>query len=203
MHRLNHLRNLARTFNFELDVCVGRFEYVQYVKKLWPIPEFFILPPETQSKVAGLALSFIGEERRLAVIGILEETIDKNSNLVYYSGLHEIGHLANGHMIPDNLENEAQAWEWAFEHALEPMDWETEVHFKEHWFGSYVDKEDVFIHTAGPTYHQLKAKHGLNPKPQQPDFFFGELTEPKSDFNKYAKKWVFEPSLKDVYKIHE
>lgn len=69
----------------------------------------------------------------------------------YYIGLHELGHVALGHTQgrPPNTEkkfyfengvlrSEAQAWEWAFDHALVPMSEEEGQYCHQNYLGSYV-----------------------------------------------------------------
>lgn len=166
MHRLNHLVELARYLGCKIDICVGRLNYISAVKPFWPAPDCMIIDSRVDSKVVGVSFATITGKEKTAIVGVIEETLDKNSNLVYYVGLHEMGHIACKHHVPEHLEFEAQAWDWAFTHALEPMDWETERHFKELWFGSYVNNEDVLLHTAGPMYQMLKNQYGLSPKPK-------------------------------------
>lgn len=75
----------------------------------------------------------------------------------YYASLHELGHISYKHVHnhDNTLINETEAWEWAFERAIRPMDEITIKAFNEVWFGSYMNNSGLILCTRNRIYKRF------------------------------------------------
>lgn len=102
---------------------------------------------------------------RVEIEGWCEE-----SQCAYVCGLHELGHIAHGHVegaialaekyTARIVEAEAEAWAWALEHLDEPLLPETRDKIAgPHWLGSYVKNAGLI--TAGPIFAAISTQLGM------------------------------------------
>lgn len=90
---------------------------------------------------------------------------DGRSPAAYFTGLHELGHLAHRHhtdytrdYTERRVEAEAEAWDWAFENAQEAPS-TSAIEYAREALCTYV--RDFGKDTAGPTYARVAQRIGL------------------------------------------
>lgn len=94
-----------------------------------------------------------------------------NSHLAYFAGLHELGHIAKGHVDSwkalhsrytiRTLDAEAEAWEWALEHSIIEPSGRVLDYIRTEWLGSYADQYNL-RGTGGRVFKRVASRIGLS-----------------------------------------
>jgi hypothetical protein len=85
------------------------------------------------------------------------------SQWAYFTALHEIGHIVIGHFAErfrywdDRLNNEADAWLWALDNAIEPPTPKTRKRIWHLGLGSYTPWDDA---KDGPSFQKMLSRLG-------------------------------------------
>lgn len=128
-------------------------------------PDAYAIPPFIPASYAGKTNGY-SEPGEIAVWGF------DGRPAAYFAALHELGHVALHWSDPRGVwaaaksrivEAEAEAWDWALEHAEEPPDEETKELLATDWLGSYARDWPDFLREGqrGPVFRRVNETLGL------------------------------------------
>lgn len=97
---------------------------------------------------------------------VIVQGYNPKSQICYYIGLHELGHIAHGHCDDremwyevNKIEGEAEAWNWALDNSQEEISLDTsQFILSKYALGSYVKENVEEVGYPGVNYDSVKER---------------------------------------------